>query len=275
VPDLPAPVVRRLENGLTVVAARVPGQSTHLRVRIAAGSRFDPSGREGVALIAARLLNRGTASVHRRLQDREVRVTTSASDEDDPFTMRNVVEIAVAALPDDLAAAAGALAPALAGSAFTPKDLAFVKSSVEAEIESNQGNSRWRADRAVFDHLFDASSAYGRSPFGTATSRAAITADDVMASREAFYRPERTVVAVAGPLDPATAIERVAAAFGRWRASGAAMPIPGDDSASGSRRSEANPSVAPRPWQERVVHIPPGEGPGQHRGWPAGRGAHE
>ena len=255
VPELPAPVVRRLANGLTVVAARVPGQSTHLRARVAAGSRFDPPGREGVALLAARLLGRGAASPHRALQDREVRVTMSALDEGDPFTMRNVVEIAVAALPDDLGPAAGALVPALAGPAFTAEDLGFVKSSVEAEIESNQGNSRWRADRAVFDHLFDPSSAYGRSPSGTATSRAAITTDDVMAFREAFYRPERTVVAVAGPLDPATAIERVAAAFGGWRAAGAGRPTASDDATSGSPGSE-DPSATPLPWQERVVHIP-------------------
>jgi zinc protease len=255
VPALPVPVVRRLENGLTIVAAGVPGQSTHLRVRVEAGSRFDPPGRDGVALIAARLLARGTTSPHQALQDREVRVSMSAFDEDDPFTMRNVVEVAVAALPDDLARAAEGLVPALAGPALTAGNLDFVKSSIEAEIESNQGNSRWRADRAVFDHLFDASSAYGRSPYGTAQSRAAITLADVVAFREAFYRPERTVVAIAGPLDPTVAIERVASVLGGWRAEGPATPASDDHPGSESPPADARPSTTPPPWQARVIHI--------------------
>jgi zinc protease len=256
VPDLPAPVVRRLENGLTIVAAHVPGQGTHLRVRVAAGSRFDPAGREGLALIAARLMDRGTASPHRALQDREVRVTMSAFDDDDPFTMRNIVELAVAALPQDLASAASALVPALAAPAFTAGDLGFVKASVEDEIASNQDNSRWRADRAVFEHLYDASSAYGRSPYGTATSRAAITAGDMRAFREAHYRPERTVVAVAGPLDPAVLIERVAGALGGWRAASAASLATSEDPAGAAPPSTTNSSGTRQPWQERVVHVP-------------------
>jgi zinc protease len=251
IPELPTPVVRRLDNGLTVLALRVPGESTHMRVRIEAGSRFDPPGREGTALLAARVLADGNASPLRALDDREVEVSLSAFDNDDSFMMRNAVEIGVTSLPDDLAAVANAVVPAIAAPAIHTDDLARARKVLAGELASQQDDSRWRANRAVFERLYDPSNPYRRLAEGTDTSRPRITVTDLSAFHRTYYRPERTIVAIAGPLDPAAAIDRVAGVLGGWHADSAG-PAP-------ARGSVPKPPAAgsrPSGQQPRIVYVP-------------------
>ena len=256
IPDLPGSAIRRLQNGLTVLAARVPGESTHMRVRIAAGSRFDPAGRAGTALLAARIVAGGSASPLRALEDREINLSVSGIEDDDPFKMRNVVEIGAIALPGDLLAVAKAVVPAIATPTFETGELDRMRASLADELSSNQGDSRWRADHEVFDRMYEAPDPYGRPVEGTPESRGAITAADLSAFHRAYYRPERTIVAIAGPLDPRAAIGRVAEVLGAWRADPTSAEDPALAAARSSQttpRDEAPPSNPPR---DRVVHIP-------------------
>jgi zinc protease len=253
IPELPKPAVRRLDNGLTVLALRVPGESTQMRVRIEAGSRFDPPGREGTALLAARVLAGGKASPLRALDDREVNLSVSAFDDDGPATMRNVVEISVTSLPDDLAAVAKAVVPAIAGRAFQADDLARARTSIAGELVSEQDNSRWRANRAVFERLYDASNPYGRPAEGTDASRPRISVADLSAFHRIHYRPERTIVAIAGPLDPTAAIDRIAGVLGGWRADSGSSGSPPDAPMRTSVPKSRQPASASQP---RIVYVP-------------------
>ena len=252
IPELPKPAVRRLDNGLTILALRVPGESTHMRVRIEAGSRFDPPGREGTALLTARVLAGGKASPFRALDDLDVKLSLSAFDDDELFTMRNVVEISVTSMPADLAAVAKAVVPAIAARAFQADDLARARSSIAGELLSQQDNSRWRAKRAVFERLYDASNLYGRLAEGTDGSRPRITVADLSAFHRIYYRPERTIVAIAGPLDPTAAIDRVAGVLGGWRADSRRSGTPARASVPKSSEAGLRPS-ATRP---RIVYVP-------------------
>ncbi len=216
VPDLPAPATRRLDNGMTVLALQVPGEAVNIRVRVEAGSADDPAGREGTALLAARLLTEGTAGQAAALDDPEVNLSQSAFDRG-PFANRDYVEISATCLPAALDTVGRALAAAVSSPAFDASALARAKRSLAVSTAARADDSRWRADRAVFDHLYAPGQRYGRPPEGTADSLARITWDDVVAFHRAHYRPERTVVAVAGPVDAAAARDAVARAFGGWR----------------------------------------------------------
>jgi zinc protease len=251
VPELPVHVSRRLDNGMTVLAMRVPGENVHLRVRIAAGSRFDPAGREGTALMAARILGGGDRSALRELEAREVRLSLSASDDDGPFTMRNAVELSANLLPEDLGAVADAVARAITDVAFQPGDVEAMRQAIAGELASQQDDSRWRANRAVFDRLYDPSAVYGRAAEGSEQSRARITAADLTAFHRTYYHPARTVVALAGPLDPAAAIDRMAKVFGAWQGSGSGDKAAASDGASS--QTALRPSESGQ--KERVVHI--------------------
>ncbi len=267
IPELPKPVVRRLDNGLTVLALRVPGESTHMRVRIEAGSRFDPKGREGTALLAARVLADGKASPLRALDDREVKLSLSAFDDESPFTMRNVVEISVTSLPEDLATVAKAVVPAIAARVFQEDDLARARTLIAGELLSQRDDSQWRANRAVFERLYDASSPYGRLAEGTDASRPRITVADLSAFHRIYYRPERTIVAIAGPLDSngrhrpgRRRAGRMACGFWKFRSSGANVCA---EIARG-RLATVGGTASNRSCASR-------EGAGEHRRRPAGR----
>jgi zinc protease len=255
IPELPQPVVRRLDTGLIILATRVPGESTHMRVRIAAGSRFDSPGREGTALLAARMVADGPASHLRKLDDREVRLSLSASDVDDPFTMFNVVEIAATFLPDDLAAVGDVVVSAVAVPVFRSEDLDRVRKSLAGELLSHQDDSRWRANRAVFEHLHEGSDPYGRPVEGSDESRTRITIADLSAFHKTYYRPDRTVVAIAGPRDPAATVELIAAALGGWQtASGAPGSAVNDEPRV--RVTESREAAPPGASKARIVHVP-------------------
>jgi zinc protease len=227
-PELPAPTSRTLPNGLRALALRMPGEFVHLRVRVAAGSVHDPAGEEGTALLTARLLGEGSGSrpsLAAALGDRQVRVTHTALQDDEPFANREFVEIAATLLPGALAETLQALAAAVTAPA--PDAGAFGRASraLAGAVAGRQDDSRWRANRAVFEALFGPGHPYGRPPDGTAASRASITLEGVRGFHRAHYRPERVVVAIAGAIEPDAALRQVQAAFGSWRAAAEARPL--------------------------------------------------
>ena len=252
IPRLPAHVARRLDNGVTILAMRIPGESVHMRVRIAAGSQFDPPGREGTALLTARVLAEGSRGTLRELENREVRLSLSAADDDGPFTMRNIVEFSANLLPEDFAAVADAMAPVITAAAFQAADVDLMRETIAGGLASQQDNSRWRANRAVFETLYDPSEVYGRAAEGTGESRARITAADLSAFHATYYRPDRTVFAIAGPVDPTAAIDRVARALAHWPSSRAGN----EPRASAGRRRAIDQARDGKQRGPRVIHEP-------------------
>ena len=225
VPVLPSAVSRVLPNGLRVLALPIPGEAVHLRIRIAAGAVQDLPGREGTALLTARALTTAKAGGPdpiAELADRQIRVTESARQDGDPFANREFVEIGATMFPEGVSHAATALSDTITRLAVDDSALARAKRAIAAATEARQDDSRWRADRAVFDGLYGNDHPYGRPPEGSSASVAAISREDVAAFHRAHYRPRNTVIAIAGAIDPAAAIAAVERAFGAWRASPAA-----------------------------------------------------
>jgi zinc protease len=120
-----------------------------------------------------------------------------------------------------------------------------------AATDARQDDSRWRANRAVFEVLYGNDHPYGRPPEGSPDSIAAISRADVAAFHRAHYRPENTVIAIAGAIDPAAAIAEVERAFAAWRAT----PSPRQH-VTAARRAQPQPALgtgaAPRPY----IHVP-------------------
>ena len=254
IPVLPSPVSRVLPNGVRVLALPIPGEAVHLRIRIAAGAVQDPPGREGTALLTARALTMGRAGgpdPMAELADRQVRVVQTALQDSEPFANREFVEIAATMFPEGLGDAATALSKTITSLALDDAALARAKRAIAAATEGRQDDSRWRANRAVFEALYGSDHPYGRPPDGSPESLAAISREDLAAFHQARYRPENTVIAIAGAIDPAAAIAEIERAFATWRAS----PSPRQHVPSAPRRppqSAPGTGAAPRPY----VHIP-------------------
>ncbi len=254
IPVLPSAVSRVLPNGLRVLALPIPGEAVHLRIRIAAGAVQDPPGREGTALLTARALMMGAAGgpdPGAELADRQIRVVQTALQGDDPFANREFVEIGATMFPEALGYAATALSATTTRPALDDAGLARAKRALAAATEGRQDDSRWRANRAVFDALYGNDHPYGRPPEGSPDSLAAISREDLAAFHRAHYRPENTVIAIAGAIDPPSAIAEVERAFATWRA----LPSPRQPVTAARRRPPqpaASTGSAPRPY----VHIP-------------------
>ena len=254
IPVLPSAVSRVLRNGLRVLALPIPGEAVHLRIRIAAGAVQDPPGREGTALLTARALTMGRPAGSdpiAELADRQIRITQSALQDGDPFANREFVEIAATMFPEGVAHAATALSATIMRPALDDSAVGRAKPAMAAASDAREDDSRWRANRAVFEVLYGDDHPYGRPPEGSSDSVAAISRDDVAAFHRAHYRPENTVIAIAGAIDPSTAIAEVERAFAAWRAA----PSPRQD-VTALPRVPPPPALAtgavPRPY----VHVP-------------------
>lgn len=255
IPALPASTSRTLANGLRALALRVPGESVHLRVRIPAGSAHDPAGREGTALLTARLLGAGSGSrpsLAATLGDRQVRVTQTALQDHEPFANREFVEIGATLFPGALGETLQAIAAAVTGPAPDAEAVRRASRALAGAVDGRQDDSRWRANRAAFEALFGPGHRYGRPPEGTAASRSVITLEEVRGFHRAHYRPEQVVVAIAGAIDPEAALRQVQDAFGSWRAAADAPPTAAGE-APPLRPVPSTPQPTPGP---RHLYVP-------------------
>lgn len=255
IPVLPSPVSRELPNGLHVLALPVQGEAVHLRIRVAAGAVQDLPGREGTALLTARALmmgNAGGPDPIAELANRQIRVVQTALDDADPFANREFVEIAATMLPDSVGHAATALSEIITRPILDDAGLARAKQAIAAATESRQNDSRWRANRAVFEVLYGNDHPYGRPPEGSPDSLAAIFRDDLAAFHREHYRPENTVIAIAGAIDAAAALAEIERAFATWRAS---SPSP-SQRAKPARRRQTDASRSTHSVLRPYVHIP-------------------
>lgn len=239
VPPLPSPTTTRLPNGLSIAALSMPGETIHVRVRVAAGSVDEPAGREGLSLLTAQLLDAGTRGrdlpVTEALGRLNIRLQQSSQSEDDAFANRHFVDITATMLRDQLPQAAPLIADLMLAPSFPEQAVARTIADLQAVAEGRADDSEWRAARAALSRLYGERHPYGRPVEGTAASLASLTRTDVAAFHQSTYRPERTAIAVAGAIDPRDAIGVLTSAFGRWP----------DGPAPARRGDLAVPPVAP------------------------------
>ncbi|BDG09526.1 M16 family metallopeptidase [Anaeromyxobacter paludicola] len=184
------------------------------------GSADDPPGKEGLAALAVRLVERGAGGA-RTYQQRMFQQTPrfGASVE------RDSLELWAAALPSRvaglLAVEADRLRDPLAG--ITEAQFAAAKAEQlgAAQRALEEPDAEWALEHAL------AGTPPGRPALGTPASLAAITFADVRAFCADHFRPERLVLAVTGPGAPPAFAAEVARAFG--------------DLATGARRDPAGP----------------------------------
>ncbi len=226
----PQPERRRLDNGLQVVAYRLPGQyviAAHLVLDIPLNAE-DPD-QEGVATICARTLDEGTRS-HAGEEFAELLETAGAGFGIDVTLsgVQTVLDVPASRLDQAFRLFAEAvIEPALAE--------ADVERHVQlrlAEIEQAQANSAQVASIAYRRVVYDAATRASRMTGGESASVARVTPDAVRAFHEATFGPAGSTLVLAGDFgqDPFALAEQ---SFGGW----------------------ANPG------QQHTPHLPVGAGP--------------
>ncbi len=235
-----------LGNGLTVWIARRPGLPLSAFRLVARGGRgADPHDHPGLSDLVAAGLKEGTrsrtgAELAAMLQGAGAELTTAAGPD--------ALVLAAQGLSSRARTVLDALADVVLTPAFPDAGVERVKALALEELATNESEPAFLARRALSRAL------YGDHPYAVvAPERSTIEAADPVSLAGAFHRlvrPDRSLLLVAGDVDPAALLSRVERRFGGWTSPAAEAPDPGEAPArDGFRRIR----LVPRPGSVQAV----------------------
>jgi len=226
VPGPPAPFVfpaiarSVLPNGLRVWTVRHEGVPiVCFMLLVPAGSAADPPGKEGLAALAADMLDEGSGArsaieVHEDIARIGAHLDTDIG--------ADAVVVSMTALARFAGRALELLADVVARPALREDDFARVRQLRLNRLAQLNDIPSAVADRA-FVRLLYGPHPYGHTPIGLESSVAALTADDVRRFHAASIVPDGATLVAAGECDHDAVVRMAAEAFGAW---GAGAPSP-------------------------------------------------
>lgn len=220
---LPVPHIgkKTLANGLQVwVVPRdgVPRVDMVLAVRDA-GYGADDASHPGFAAMLAGLLNEGTAKRDSRAIA-EAAQGLGGSVAASPGA--DGILVSANALASQAAPMMALLAEVVRTPSFPAKEVALAKANALQSLRVSETQPRFRAERAMSRAI------YGDHPYGhtdpTVASIESTTEAFLRSEHARRFRPERTLLVIAGRIGEAEAMKLAQQAFGDWKASGPAAP---------------------------------------------------
>lgn len=220
-----------LSNGLRYAVRRngVPPGQVSIRLRVDVGSLMEEPGQAGWAHLIEHLAFRESQYLEsgeaRRAWQRlgvsfgsDTNASTSATQ---TVYQLDIPTGTAASLNESLRLMSGMMrAPVLTDATVNAE-----RPIVLAERRENDGPA-FRVATATREHLF-AGQRYGEHPIiGSETTLGAANGASLSAFHARWYRPERTVIAIAGDLEPKVLEEAIVQHFGSWRVAGSAGTEP-------------------------------------------------
>ena len=220
VPDLTFPAVARtrLSNGIEVVYAQVETVPvTRVAVEFNAGFAADRADQLGAQAMMIDLLDEGTTTRNaNQLAEEKERLGASVN-----------VGASMDRTSADLSTVTANLTPALAllsdvvrNPAFAPSEVERIRATRLSGLASERTNPGAIAARALPPLIYGPNSPYGRSFTGSGdeASLTALTRADLVATHDAWLRPDNATIFVVSDLPLAEVTPQLEAAFGDWRA---------------------------------------------------------
>ncbi|EQB33086.1 M16 family metallopeptidase [Sphingobium ummariense] len=220
-----------LPNGLRYAVRRngVPPGQVSVRLRIDAGSLMERPDELGYAHFMEHLTMRGSRHVpdgeSKRIWQRLG--VTFGSDSNASTTPTGTTY--ALDLPQATQQSLGESLKILAGMMADPN---IVDSAVDAEravvlAEKRESDGpQLRVSDASREHFFAGQPLAKHPPIGSIATLNAVTASKAEAFHARWYRPENTVIAIAGDIDPALAEQLIKENFASWTGTGKAEPLP-------------------------------------------------
>lgn len=239
-PPAPTPTVRTLDNGLRVAVfrnARLP--IVQVQLLVPAGIADEPGEALGVASLVADLLRSGTTSRSARefaiaVDGLGGNVTASAH--------RDYSALTGTFLARDLDAGLELMADAAIHPLFPTDELERLERQTMGTLQAGRRNPAQVADEHANALVFGAHP-YARPVLGAMESLPSVGVDQVRVFHRDFYRPDRTLLVIAGDVEPDRAFQMVGARFGGW---------------AGKRKAIAPAAAptAPKAQKVRIVDVP-------------------
>lgn len=210
------PRQEKLLNGLKILIWNDPAaDKVSVKVRIHAGSAFDPQGKEGAMNMLAEAFFPTPAA--REFYRDELGGGL------DLVTSYDYIQINASADSGQLLPLLESLAAAITNPTIDKETTAQLKTAQLAAISTAMLDPIYVADGAAASRLFG-TFPYGRPRLGTAESVGKIDAADLLDLRQRFLTADNATIAVSGSVDPALTLRALRRYFGGWLKSDRRIP---------------------------------------------------
>jgi zinc protease len=217
--EVKLPPVERtvLDNGMVLLVMkddRLP--LVNMRLAVWGGSASDPRGKEGVCGLTATLLRKGAG----RLSAGELAETVEfMGGRLDSHAQRDYSLVTAEFLSKDFETGLGLVSDVVLRPAFEPDEFNREKEKRLGRLEQIVDEPFELADREFSMYLLG-DHPYAHPTDGVFATVSGILLEDVREYHGRFYRPQRSVLAVVGDVEPETVASAVAELFGGWERNG-------------------------------------------------------
>lgn len=210
----PEPAEHLLPNGVRVLTHDLPGQYVlSLRVVVPTPLSAEPSGKDGVAAMTARLLDEGTAAhgseEFAELMERHGMVLGAGVSDGGILVDVDVPQ-------RHLATAAALVTEALSDAVFPDDEVRRILRNRLAEIEQERASSAHRAARELSRTLWDPADRASRPTGGSPATVGALTREDLVDFHATAVGPQGATLVVAGDLTGVDVVGVLEATVGTW-----------------------------------------------------------
>lgn len=202
-----------LENGLKVLVIEQPSLPiVQLALRVRVGAIHEPSDRTGLATFTAMMLRQGTTNRTAEQISEEIdfvggSLSATADVERTDVTVR--------VLKKDLQVGLNLLADIVQNPNFPEKEIGIIRNQLIADVRGTYDDPESLAAAHLDFALFGTIHPLGRAM--SEQSLNAITRDDLVTFHGMYYRPNNSILAVAGDVRADEVIDLIKQAFGAWQ----------------------------------------------------------
>lgn len=220
-----------LPNGLKYAVKKntVPAGQVAIRVRIDAGSLYEADNERGYAHLLEHLSFRGSEYIPDGESKRIWQRFGVSFGSDSNALTSPTQTVYKLDLPNSSPAKFDESMKILSGMMRRPnideKALAAERKIVLAEMRENSGAAREMGD-SLRAHFFKGQPLAQRSPIGTPETLNAATVEGLAAFHKRWYRPDKTVIVIAGDVAAPILEASIKQHFGKWQAEGPPAPQP-------------------------------------------------
>lgn len=202
-----------LENGLKVIVIEQPSLPiVQFALRVRVGAIHEPTDRTGLATFTASMLRQGTTN---RSADEISEAIDFVGGSLGASADVERTDVTARVLKKDLQVGLDLLADIVQNPNFPEKEMGIIRNQLIADVRSTQDDPESLASAHLDFALFGTIHPLGRAM--SEQSLNAITRDDLVTFHGMYYRPNNSVLAVAGDVKADEVITLVKQAFGAWQ----------------------------------------------------------
>ena len=217
--EVKLPPVERtvLDNGMVLLVmkdSRLP--LVNMRLAVWGGSALDPNGKEGVCALTATLVRKGAG----RLSAGEIAETVEFMGGSlNSYAQRDYSLVTAEFLAKDFEKGLGLMADVVLRPGFEPEEFHREKAKTLGKLEQIIDEPYELADREFYLYLLG-DHPYAHPTDGMLATVSEIILEDAREYHDRFYRPQRSVLAVVGDVEPDVVASSVNELFAAWERNG-------------------------------------------------------